>query len=167
MLEPPARAGDREAQYRLGSLYRSGLGTRADDALAFKWMKQSAEKGHANAQYNLASMYLAGRGTSSDLDTAREWLRRSAAAGYQPAERLLGDIANRAAATGPRQPEMRPASQPDRHSQAQPIVAAVPRATASLQSLMRHCAARSRRCACSLLRASTSTWQTTMAIARS
>lgn len=38
LLERAANAGDPEAQYRLASLYRAGLGTRADDTLAFKWM---------------------------------------------------------------------------------------------------------------------------------
>ena len=92
LLERAALAGDVEAQYRLGSLYRSGLGTKPDAALAFKWMKLSAEKGHAKSQYNVATMYLAARGTPFDLDKAQGWLRKAAAAGHRPAARLLAEI---------------------------------------------------------------------------
>ena len=77
ILERMAKAGDADAQYQLGSLYRSGRGVPQDDALAFEWMKAAAEQGHVRAQFNLGSMYLTGRGVARDLFR----LRASTAAG--------------------------------------------------------------------------------------
>src|SRR6516225_7033263 len=115
LLEPAARAGNADAQYRLASFYRSGLGTKPDPALAFRWMKSSAEAGHTKAQYNLATMYLAARGTAFDAGKAQEWLRKAAAAGYSPAKKLLADIAakppptlQKAPATAEQNPPERP-----------------------------------------------------------
>lgn len=94
LLETRAKTGDREAQYQLASLYRSGRGVDQNDALAFKWMKSAAGQGHTKAQYSLGSMYLSGHGTNVDTVVARSWLQKAAAQGHQQALRLMTDVAN-------------------------------------------------------------------------
>src|SRR6516165_6114960 len=87
-LERLAKSGNAEAQYQLASFYRAGRGVPQDDALAFKWMKASAEQEHARAQFNLGSMYLTGRGVPRDIAMARLWLGRAATRGYGEAARM-------------------------------------------------------------------------------
>ena len=91
-LERLAKSGNAEAQYQLASFYRAGRGVPQDDALAFKWMKASAEQQHMRAQFNLGSMYLTGRGVPRDIATARLWLGRAAARGYGEAARMLQNL---------------------------------------------------------------------------
>src|SRR5262245_29094609 len=95
VLRTIAEAGNAEAQYRLGSLYRVGRGVPHDDPLAFKWMKAAAEHNHARAQFNLGMMYLAGHGTALDVSAAKVWLQRAASRGYDDAAKLLLDISQR------------------------------------------------------------------------
>ena len=91
-LERLAKSGNAEAQYQLAALYRAGRGVPQDDALAFNWMKASAEREHVRAQFNLGSMYLTGRGAPRDIGMARLWLGRAAARGYAEAVRMLQDL---------------------------------------------------------------------------
>ena len=95
LLQKPAESGNSEAQYRLGSLYRSGRGVSQDEALAFKWMKAAAERNHANAQFNLAKMYLAGRGAAPDANQAKSWLQKAASHGNDEAAKLLAELSTR------------------------------------------------------------------------
>ena len=97
LIARKANAGEAEAQYQLGSLYRSGRGVPPDEALAFKWMKAAAEQGHVRAEFNLGAMYLAGRGVARDLDQGRKWLAKAAAQGSQEARLLLSSPAARPA----------------------------------------------------------------------
>ncbi len=45
-----AQQGDRDAQYRLGSLYRSGRGVAKSHEKAVQWFRKAAEAGHPGAQ---------------------------------------------------------------------------------------------------------------------
>jgi ankyrin repeat protein len=49
LLLPSAEAGNAEAQYRLGMLYRLGLGAGANDARARAWLERAAAGGHSKA----------------------------------------------------------------------------------------------------------------------
>jgi TPR repeat protein len=92
LLTQRAGTGDVEAQYLLGSLYRTGRGVSQDDAAAFRWMKRAAEQGHAKAQFNVGKMYLSGRGVAMDPHEAQAWLAKAAASGHSEASRLLSEI---------------------------------------------------------------------------
>jgi TPR repeat protein len=52
-----AKAGDKEAQFALGNLYRSGRGVKKDHRRAFVWLSKAAEQGHVKAQYTTGTLY--------------------------------------------------------------------------------------------------------------
>ena len=80
ILRVPAEAGDAEAQFRLGSLYRVGLGVRADAAAARQLVERAAERNHPAAAYALARMLT--HDEPRDPSRADAWLKRAAEAGY-------------------------------------------------------------------------------------
>jgi TPR repeat protein len=49
-LTVKAKAGDPEAQVRLGMIYSYGRGVPKDDVEAVKWFRKAAEQGNANAK---------------------------------------------------------------------------------------------------------------------
>ena len=51
-----AEAGDNEAQYRLGVLYKEGRGTPFDLKSAKKWFTRAAKKGHLKARKALEGL---------------------------------------------------------------------------------------------------------------
>ena len=56
-FESQARAGDAEAQYRLGEIYESGLGeAEIDEAMAITWYGKAAEQGHVQAAFRLGRL---------------------------------------------------------------------------------------------------------------
>ena len=56
-----ARAGDAEAQYRLGLLYANGEGVVQHPPDAALWYERAAEQGHMAAQFQLSLAYLHGQ----------------------------------------------------------------------------------------------------------
>ena len=85
LLDPPAQAGDAEAQFRLGQLYADGPDDFRDLSGAIDWFRRAADSGHAEAQFQLGMRYSVGMGTDRDLIQAYKWLRL--------AERNLGTSA--------------------------------------------------------------------------
>jgi len=83
-----AETGDAEAEYRLGGLYRTGLGVTLDLAEAGKWYQRAADRGHGEAMYHLGFLYLRGRGVSRRVEygLAHGWFSLAA-------ERGVGDAA--------------------------------------------------------------------------
>jgi TPR repeat protein len=73
-----AEAGDRDAQFRLGSAYDSGAGVPRDGAEAMKWYLRAAEAGHAEAQNSIGS----GLQAEKRYEEARTWYERAAAQGH-------------------------------------------------------------------------------------
>lgn len=68
-----ARAGDPEAQYRLGLLYSSGEGVIRHPPDAVLWYRRAAEQGHLEAQFQLSLAYLHGQlGASANWYQAAE-----------------------------------------------------------------------------------------------
>ena len=57
LLLPLAEAGNAEAQFSLGQLYREGHGVARDDKVALKWYRKAARQGDAKAQGALGAMY--------------------------------------------------------------------------------------------------------------
>jgi TPR repeat protein len=81
-----ARAGDVEAQFRVGAAYDSGHGAPHDRAEALKWYTMAAEAGYAEAKNSLGSMMQA----EKNYVQARTWYERAAAQGHAQATNSLG-----------------------------------------------------------------------------
>jgi uncharacterized protein len=91
--EPMAKAGDCDAEYRMGTLYFLGAGVPMDYKAAHEWWLTAANKGQAFAQFLLAVMYAhdvvsvktvnmtawfncrQGCGYEKDLLAAYQWMR--------------------------------------------------------------------------------------------
>ena len=65
-LRKQARAGDLDAQCRLGIALRDGDGMRQDKRAATRWFHKAANAGHAGAQYELAYCYDNGDGVEKN-----------------------------------------------------------------------------------------------------
>ena len=84
-----------EGQYRLGVMYRDGLGVERDPATALKWFEESGgtdwmrevgKFGYPEAQYQAGLMYRDGIGTERDLEEAADWFEKAAKHDYPPAQ---------------------------------------------------------------------------------
>lgn len=84
-LLPSAEAGDPEAAFELGKLYRLGKGVPVDLDAARIWFTVAAEVGSAEAGYLLATV-LEDQGRHAE---ALEWMNRSARAGNRQSQRWL------------------------------------------------------------------------------
>jgi len=96
-LKNKALAGDADAQFNLGQMYRKGEGGVPQDYQeAVKWFKAAAEHGYAGGgiQTVLATMYHEGKGVPKDNVTAYMWLNLAASQGNQLAvevRRIIGE----------------------------------------------------------------------------
>lgn len=68
-LEKQAKAGDKEAQYKLGELYNWN-----NDKKTLKWFRKAANQGHADACYEMAQLCL----RSVSKDDPSMWLLKAA-----------------------------------------------------------------------------------------
>jgi TPR repeat protein len=95
-FESAARAGDAEAQYRLGSILERGtviegiegepgIVVRPDPAAARQWYEAAAAQGHVEAQFKLGLLYQSGRLGHIDLDAAARWYEAAAGQGLPQA----------------------------------------------------------------------------------
>lgn len=73
-LKELAPAGDPEAQYRLGDIYRWGDVGPADFKQALYWYSRAANQGNVDAMLGLAGMYGHGQGVPADKVAAYRWL---------------------------------------------------------------------------------------------
>ena len=87
---PLAEAGDTNAQYNLGQMYRRGQGVPQDNAEAVNWYTLAAEQGHANAQFNVGYSYSHGYGVAQDYKEAVRWYTLAAEQGVADAQHNLG-----------------------------------------------------------------------------
>ena len=90
-----AEAGDAEAQGRLGSKYRYGIGVVRNDKEAVKWFRKAAEQGYASAQFNLGAMYANGEGVLEDSVMAYAWMNIAGANGNSNARDNKSIVAKR------------------------------------------------------------------------
>ncbi len=94
LLEPLAKAGDAQAQSKLGLLYYNGQGVRESNAEALLWFERAARQGLADAQYQLANMYTFGMApVPADTDPQRiaaQWYFEAASQGHADAQYSLG-----------------------------------------------------------------------------
>jgi TPR repeat protein len=73
-LQELAPAGDPEAQFTLGDMYRWGDIGSANFEKALYWYTRSAKQGNVDAMLGLAGMYGHGQGVSQDKVAAYRWL---------------------------------------------------------------------------------------------
>jgi len=97
-LEHQAKGGSVVAQTVLGLVHREGIdgaragnaGTvlrfKADNTLAWKWLRKAAQAGFPVAQTEIGEMYYQSHGVDRDLGKSREWLTQAAAANYPRAK---------------------------------------------------------------------------------
>jgi TPR repeat protein len=94
LLEPLARAGNAQAQVRMGLLYYHGHGVRESDGEAKRWFEQAARQGNAEAQFHLGNMYAYGLvELTRDVDVdqqAAQWYFQAARQGHPDAQYSLG-----------------------------------------------------------------------------
>ena len=87
-----AEAGEAQAQYTVGMLYRQGDGLVKDAEEAVKWLQKAADQGHPKAQCKLGVMYGKGEGVAQDRKQAMEWFKKASAAGYLEAQLILDKL---------------------------------------------------------------------------
>lgn len=89
LIMASAERGDVRSEFILSTMYRRGLGVKADEYKGFDWCKKAAEEGHLEAQFQLGLMYLEGEGISEDETQAQNWLWSAADRGYPQASEVL------------------------------------------------------------------------------
>jgi hypothetical protein len=72
-----AEAGNAEAQFSMGHLYRAGEGVPRDAAIAADWFARAAAQGHGHAMLNLALIHEQGAGVSRDPALAYAYAARA------------------------------------------------------------------------------------------
>ena len=77
LLFKQAKAGNADAQNKLGWRYDRGVGIRKSKSRAAYWYKLSAKQGFAKAQYNLGLAYQFKRGVKRNYRKAAKWFRRA------------------------------------------------------------------------------------------
>ena len=76
-LEKKAKAGDAEAQYRVGEIYYEAREVKQDLPVAKRLIELAAAQGNAKAQYRMASMYFTGEGVKRDQARGRGLFQKS------------------------------------------------------------------------------------------
>lgn len=87
-----AKAGNAEAQFRLGVMYGNGDGVALDHDQARDWFERAARQGHENALITLAWMYANGTGVTADEDRARELYLEAARRGSAKAQYVVATM---------------------------------------------------------------------------
>jgi len=90
LWRPLAEAGDRRAQFGLGTLHYEGAGVDRDMAEAARWFRRSAEQGYPPAEFNLGNAYKHGRGVEQSDEQANLWWLKAAEQEFAPAQYNLG-----------------------------------------------------------------------------
>lgn len=82
---------DENLFYKIGMMYKNGLGTEADVVKAIEYFKRSADNKWSS--YQLGKLYLFGADKlEKDKEKATQWLTKSADDGNEYAQKLLDDI---------------------------------------------------------------------------
>lgn len=85
-----AENGHAPSQFRLGILYRSGVGVPRNFRLANYWFEKAAQQQDIGGQYWLAESYRRGEGVPDSPELAFQWFQRLAERGYAPAQYQVG-----------------------------------------------------------------------------
>lgn len=87
-----AKAGNPEAQFRLGVMFGNGDGVGLDYVQALEWFEKAAEQGHANSLITMAWMFANGAGVDTDEERARMLYMRAARLGSAKAQYVVGTM---------------------------------------------------------------------------
>ncbi len=87
-----AKAGNAEAQFRLGVMYGNGDGVGLDHEQARVWFEKAIAQGHQNAMITLAWMYASGTGVENDESRARDLYLEAARCGSAKAQYLVATM---------------------------------------------------------------------------
>lgn len=87
-----AESGHVEAQFVLGTMYRTGRGVKKDTVLAAQWYQRAANAGNAWAQFSLGNMRVDGEGIERNLPDGVRLYRLAAAQGHREAQYNLGAL---------------------------------------------------------------------------
>ena len=85
-----AADGDIDAMFRIGELYRKGIGVEQNDVEAVSWYSKAADAGNVIAMGTLGEMYANGNGVTQDTKISIEWFNKAAEADDIQAMRNLG-----------------------------------------------------------------------------
>lgn len=85
-----ALAGDKEAAYRLGDLYRDGQGVAASLAAAAGWYRKAGDMGHPAAQFEYGVALEEGLGVPRSRKEAFDWYLKAAKQGHAGAMTRVG-----------------------------------------------------------------------------
>lgn len=88
--QPLAEAGDPDALFNLGQVYRLGRGVTVDIPKAIAHYRAAARRGHIAAMGNLGTLYYFAEPPNRRRDEAIAWWRRAAERGYARAQYMLG-----------------------------------------------------------------------------
>ena len=91
-IRKAAKAGNAEAQFRLGVMYGNGDGVPLDYGQAREWMEKAVVQGHENAVITLAWMYANGTGVDMDEERARELYLQAARSGSSKAQYVVATM---------------------------------------------------------------------------
>ena len=91
-IRKAARAGNAEAQFRLGVMYGNGDGVGLDHQQAQAWFEKAIAQGHQNAMITLAWMYASGTGVETDESRARDLYLEAARCGSAKAQYLVATM---------------------------------------------------------------------------
>jgi TonB family protein len=92
LLMPRAAAGDREAQFTMGLIFRNGYGRPQNTNEALRWFRLSGDQEYSPAEYNLGSIYASDSTVPRDYNSAIYWLNRARNHGNQGANALLDQV---------------------------------------------------------------------------
>lgn len=81
LLGKAVNAGNTEAQYDVGVLYRDGVGVKRSYSDAAAWFRKAGRNGNAKAQYEAGRLFYEGLGVQQDSRIAAEWFWRAAEGG--------------------------------------------------------------------------------------
>ena len=91
-IRKAAKAGNPEAQFRLGVMYGNGDGVGLDHRQARVWFEKAIAQGHLNAMITLAWMYASGTGVETDESRARDLYLEAARRGSAKAQYLVATM---------------------------------------------------------------------------
>lgn len=91
-IRKAAKAGNAEAQFRLGVMYGNGDGVPLDYGQAREWLEKAVVQGHENAVITLAWMYANGTGVDMDEERARELYLQAARSGSSKAQYVVATM---------------------------------------------------------------------------
>ncbi len=87
-----ANAGDLEAQYDMGDVYRYGRGVTKNITKAIDWYTKAANKGHVKAMKSLYCLYMIYAETQPSYQNAKYWLEMAAGYGDVQSMNNLGYV---------------------------------------------------------------------------